>query len=264
MVSYVECALHYVPDTVFLNVTNVERMRNNHPLLGICCKYKQHPIGIRQRIAILLGSISFGIAVSNIIYLYYKMNPEDNVLLLTVRSWNYTRFEITSEMALLWTVGSVVHTMMDLLVWNISVCSCCLPGAFCSCCGCFRKLGQCMVIVICVLFCAMALLATLLRVHYDGQGYADEGTVSQDTSSTTSTPSLDGLLANATIESFSFLLGYFIELSLVYFVYFPICATIVFSGIIPCIGRPRDVKRRSKKKMRKENNNDDDVTPLVI
>lgn len=47
------------------------------------------------------------------------------------------------------------------------------------------------------------------------------------------------------IQSFSFLLKYFVELALAWFVYYPIVGTIIFSGMLGCggrlpvLGRPR-------------------------
>jgi hypothetical protein len=55
----------------------VQWMRNNHPLLGICCKYPDHPIGIRQRLIILVGSIAFGLSATNFIYLFYHLSDDE-------------------------------------------------------------------------------------------------------------------------------------------------------------------------------------------
>lgn len=64
------------------------------------------------------------------------------------------------------------------------------------------------------------------------------------------------------ITSFSFLYAYFVELGLVWFCYYPIMATIFFSGAIwpvfPCIGgRPKKIDRQREEKRRKMNNGEE-------
>jgi hypothetical protein len=44
-------------------------MTNNHPLFGICCHSRIHPIRTKMRILALLGSILFGLVISNLFVL---------------------------------------------------------------------------------------------------------------------------------------------------------------------------------------------------
>jgi hypothetical protein len=44
-------------------------MTNNHPLFGICCHSRIHPIQTKMRIVALLGSILFGLVISNLFVL---------------------------------------------------------------------------------------------------------------------------------------------------------------------------------------------------
>jgi hypothetical protein len=50
---------------------------NNHPIFGICCHHKKHPIGMRMRIVNLFGSIVFGLCVTNVIWLTFLYVKED-------------------------------------------------------------------------------------------------------------------------------------------------------------------------------------------
>jgi hypothetical protein len=50
---------------------------NNHPIFGICCHHKNHPIGKRMRIINLFGSIVFGLCVTNVIWLSFLYIKED-------------------------------------------------------------------------------------------------------------------------------------------------------------------------------------------
>jgi hypothetical protein len=50
---------------------------NNHPIFGICCHHKKHPIGVRMRIVNLFGSIVFGLCVTNVIWLTFLYVKED-------------------------------------------------------------------------------------------------------------------------------------------------------------------------------------------
>ena len=47
---------------------------NNHPLFGICLHDKFHPIKIKIRLVALLGSIFFGITVSNMFFFLELMD----------------------------------------------------------------------------------------------------------------------------------------------------------------------------------------------
>ena len=50
---------------------------NNHLLLGMCCRHPQHPIGTKMRAVNLLGSALFGLAITNVIWLFYIYYDED-------------------------------------------------------------------------------------------------------------------------------------------------------------------------------------------
>ena len=51
-------------------------MANNHPVFGICCHNRLHPIKSFTRIVALVGTITFGLAITNFCYVFYLWNPE--------------------------------------------------------------------------------------------------------------------------------------------------------------------------------------------
>lgn len=238
----------------------VQWMRNNHPLLALCCKYKENPVGIGNRIVILLGSISFGLAATNFIYLFYQIYEDANGIVFTIKTGedmgSPTYFSLTYEMVMVWTLGSCLHSLLDLCVWHLTACACCMPGACLSCLGFLRTLGPLLTIALSATFVVSGVVSVVIRANYDaGEG---DGT------------SLNGLAGlKVEVESLSFLMGYFVELSLVYFLYYPIMATVFFSGaiwsIFPCIGgRPKEIERQLNEKKKMEEMKDVfDDTPVV-
>jgi hypothetical protein len=228
----------------------VQWMRNNHPLFGMCCKYKENPVGIGQRFVILLGSISFGLAATNTVYLFYNIYEDANGVLIRIETGDDTddsaAFVLTYEMVALWTLGSILHSLIDLGVWHLAACACCMPGACCGCCGWLRALGRYVTISLCAIFVALASTAIVMRANFEQSG--NDGTTSN----------LDDLTQlELDLRSFSFLEGYFVELALVWFLYYPIMATIFFSGairpIFPCIGgRPKEIDRQQEEKRKRE------------
>lgn len=230
----------------------VQWMRNNHPLLALCCKYKENPVGIGNRLVILLGSISFGLAATNFVYLFYQIHDEANGVVLTIKTGEDlgepVEFILTYEMVAVWTLASLLHSLLDLGVWHLTACACCMPGACCACFGWIRTIGPLVTITLCAIFVALATTAVIMRANFvEGEGDGE---------------SLNGLTdLEVRVESLSFLVNYFIELGLVYFLYYPIMATVFFSGAIrpclPCIGgRPKEIERQLNEKNKVETDDD--------
>jgi hypothetical protein len=48
-----------------------QHMLNNHPIIGICCHHKLHPIGTKMRLWNLFSSIMFGLTVTNCMWLWF-------------------------------------------------------------------------------------------------------------------------------------------------------------------------------------------------
>mmetsp|Transcript_24501 Transcript_24501/g.30795 ORF Transcript_24501/g.30795 Transcript_24501/m.30795 type:complete len:291 (+) Transcript_24501:134-1006(+) len=228
----------------------VQWMRNNHPVFGMCCKYKENPVGIGQRVMILISSIFFGLAATNLVYLFYHIVEEANGVVFEIQTGDGDgKFVLTYEQVAVWTFGSILHSLTDLGIWHLTACACCMPGACCGCCGWLRTLGRFATIAVCGSIVALGTTALIMRANFeasDGQAEFNE---------------LTGL--ELEIRSFSFLTAYFVELVLVWFCYYPIMATIFFSGavrpILPCIGgRPKEIDRQREEKRKKMKNGEED------
>ena len=110
-------------------------MMNNHPLFGICCHHKLHPLGIKQRVICLVGSIAFGLVATNAVFLYYSLHSElsmdDTVFQIDIMS-NSTylqprSLEVTAGMLSLWTFGGAFRSIFDLTIWyGFSIADCCV------------------------------------------------------------------------------------------------------------------------------------------
>lgn len=239
-------------------------MVNNHPLLGICCHHRLHPLKIGQRVVCLIGSIAFGLSATNFVFLYYALSSErsmeDTVFKLEIASNTtdihpmFQSIEITSGMVSLWTFGGLLHSFFDLTIWHVAACACCLPGGMCAMCGCCKKLGRYIVVGVVVVMAALATFVVLWRASR--QDYLEAiGSAGIDDDENIYIPrfsEIDG------INNFSFLLGYCVELALALFVYYPFVGTILFSGVLGCGrlpilgGRPREVRLELQKKRRRE------------
>ena len=102
----------------------VQYMFNNHPLLGICCHHKLHPLKFGQRLIIFIGSIASGLAITNLVFLWFTFDQEqdmNDVLFQmnilpnsTAINSEFQSIEVTRGTAVLWTLGSMSHSMFDL------------------------------------------------------------------------------------------------------------------------------------------------------
>lgn len=111
-------------------------MVNNHPILGICFHHKYHPVRGLVRAFSLVGSILFGLAVTNIIYLAFVFTATDyGKSYVTVQS-NVTvtgqpcvdsnvvpALSVTNGNIALWTVGAFLNACFDNLIWALAACT---------------------------------------------------------------------------------------------------------------------------------------------
>lgn len=160
-----------------------------------------------------------------------------------------TSFVVTKGMVFLWTVGAILHTVYDLVVWNVMACACCHPGGKWGDEPYARKVKDCgSYFMIPVVLCLAGLAAVAVMRRASGEDVNDEYNNGEDAADSVWVDS--GLWSDIDgAQSFSFLSKYAIELTLTWFVWFPLVGTIVFSGILGCGGRlpilggrPRDVK----------------------
>ena len=222
----------------------VQYFRNNHPVIGIFCHHPQHPIRFGMRLLQLFSSIIFGLAITNVIWLWlYFSNTDSSAPVLTIdipgaaSETNPTGgFDITHGMILLWTVGGTVHAIYDNTIWYISACVCCLSSQNLDA---YRKWGTFVIITVSLTVAAIATLALLLRTSAE----AEADTVDDDV---VQIQFYDQYV-------YEFLISYAIVLVLSLFLYYPVVALVFFSGILSCGlkvpilgGRPYEVWQAEK------------------
>jgi len=238
-------------------------MANNHPIFGVCCHNKVHPIKSCTRIVALAGTITFGLAITNVFYVFYLWNPEYNRVLASIATDNGTEYVLTTGMLLLWTVGGGAHCAFNLAMWHIAACACCKNGGFCESCACCPSLGKYMIRFFVLCTAAFCVLIIVLRVAIndeaeDEPSNADDGNANQG-------------LNIENLSEFSFVFNYFIEMTLAFFVYYPICVTTLLSGILSCGyaipvvgGRPYEIAREERRNSRRQGDRDRTKGSIII
>jgi hypothetical protein len=232
---------------------------NNHPLFGICCHHALNPVKVRMRIVNLVGSIVFGLLVTNIIWLWFIYNEDDATFVtisvdgIDLTNSNSTitstqEIQITEGMLLLWTVGGGLHAIFDNTIWYATACVCCLAGERLHCLGRYKWAGSYCVIIAVVACTAMATFCVVLRASLDS-----ESTVRlSDINSGGITDDNVHLSSVKDLSAFDFLVSYAVELVLALFVYYPLIGTVLFSGILGCGkmpilgGRPYEVLKEER------------------
>lgn len=199
---------------------------NNHHVLCFCFRHPLHPLRGTDRIFILIGSLSFGVFVTNavvVLYILYDINL--NEVLYTLFDFN-----ITKGMVSLWISGGLIHSIFDCLVWYIAACPCVQPGGVVTRCSeglasCCLHLGRNLTSSI-TLICILIATATI----------AIRSSMVEKTA--TEIPSL--------------LLLYTIELVVSLFIYNPLMKLIMFSGVLGCFripilgGRPYEIRQEQQ------------------
>lgn len=239
--------------------------KNTHPVFGLCWHHRLHPVRFPQRIIVLVGSIAFGFALTNCVYLGFLGQEEagdavnyiyDATGRLAEFQKQYTNIDINQTVIFLVTIGSCIHSMFDMLIWYLMACFCFREG------GKFKNNRHCqrfgiyIGVLVVVLAVVAATSVVIVRLTEDENGNADSSAAEKFAEDTI----LDGGdETESESKKFSFLVGYALELVFALFVFYFITSTIFFSGILGCFripvlgGRPYEIRRE------KENANDDDA-----
>ena len=204
-------------------------------------------------------------------------NPQFNQPLVKVVMDGEETTTLTTGMLLLWTLGSCIHTTYNLLQWHIAACSCCRAGGMCESRACCPSLGKHLLRVLVAVIISMAVLIVLTRVAINNSEDAarDDAMARSTTNQTLDTDSSSAAASSKVDDSihffdddslelevhdvseFEFLVGYFVEMILALFVYYPIGGTLLFSGCLGCGripllgGRPQEVLMEERRLARR-------------
>jgi len=235
----------------------IQYITNNHPVFGICCHHKLHPLNFRRRLVVLVGSIASGLAITNLVYLWFLLESESGIdsefvsiglaanLTLGEIEAQFETVSLTNYQAFLWTIGAALHSSFDLSVWYLSACACCLPGGCCVACQGYRYVGSYIVFFVVIVVAAAASVAVVLRASINSN---EEISIQNITTGATYGLWDDEIeFENMDPSSFRFLITWSIEMALALLVMYPLLGTVLFSGMLGCGrlpflgGRPRDV-----------------------
>jgi hypothetical protein len=214
----------------------IQFIGNNHPVFGICCHSKIHPIKSCTRVVALVGTFTFGLAMTNLFYVFFLWNPEFNRILATITTDDGNEsILLTTGMLLLWTLGGCIHGMFNLAMWHIAACACCQKGGCLERYACCPNLGSKMIriSVLCTFF--LCIMIILLRVamnekeeknNQKQQQYQLEEEYQYINSRGIDILFDDQLDLNVqNISEFTFVLSYLVEMVFALFVYYPIGGT---------------------------------------
>ena len=171
-------------------------------------------------------------------------------------------------MLLLWTVGSGIHCMFNLAMWHIAACACCQSGGCCESYACCPSLGKHMIRFFVLCIGAFCTLTVVLRVAADDQTQEyikmEDGNYTEGLNFAFD-DELDLSVDDA--SEFDFVVNYLVQMTLSLFVYYPICGTILFSGILSCDynipvlgGRPYEIACENRRKLKRQEQGGDELT----
>jgi len=218
----------------------IQYIVNNHLLLGICCHHPLHPLNLGTRMLLLLGSFSYGVAVTNAISLLFLITgttDEEEVFTVNLvvklpgQQSNPQAFPVTMGILLLLTVGSGSHALFDHFLWNLNACGCCRS---------VRK-GY-YVLIFLVIAVVVAFSSCILVMSASMGGWPSCG-------------QCDGLDFKEIFnnQDYFFLTAYVLEFAISSLIYCPVLETVIFSGILGCCGRipiiggrPYEMRKESK------------------
>lgn len=243
----------------------VQYMTNNHPITGICWHHRFHPVKRTVRIFSLIGSVLFGLAITNIIYLAFVFSAADydkqymevstNATLTGQADidGNVSALSVTNGNIALWTIGAALHATYDNVIWALAACACCAPSGDREVTerkmARYRSTGVFLVMFSVVVVTALCTFAVALRNALD----SDDVDAEQVENYGLKDENVDIWQVNGA-NDFEFLIAYLVELGLNYLVYYPVIGTILFSGILTCGryqvtgGRPYELKEEAAAK----------------
>jgi hypothetical protein len=196
----------------------------------------------------LIGSVVFGLAMTNIIWLLFIYNTNDEsteVFSLSAGGYavkngtqfvflpedspiiQYTEFSVTRGNSILWTVGAALHALFDSTIWYVASCSCCVTGDRLEFMRKYKRMGNIAIIVGVFLIFLVSTIVVIVRASIE------DSTSPVDLSAIRSGGLMDDAISVTAIADKSnveFLVSYSVELVVSWFVMFPIVESLMFSG----------------------------------
>ena len=185
--------------------------------------------------------MAFGLAATSAVYIWFYIWGKESLDLVVV----------DIPIGLVASAAAILNSVFDLFLWYMHSCPCCLPGALFDldkkCYGkawvwVGRHLAACLV----GLSLIMASGAALVRYWVEEDDYDDNGNGNGN--------------QGGGGHGFTFLISYAIECILSFFLFDPIVAFVLFSGLLGCFrlpilgGRPWEMKSEK---------NDSDATAMA-
>jgi hypothetical protein len=223
---------YHLPGNTFLQDLFMY-VRNNHSVFGICCHHRLHPVTIRHRLVILMGSLSFGLTMTNVVYLLFLwgvMGPNvmhddvavsislglDGDVVDAITTERDMQIDISRGMSILWTIGAACHSLFDLALWHMIACAY-TDRKWC------RTFGWNLAVSIVMASMALTTFVALVRAY-------EYGDVEDEINDTEYIDERRGLQR----ADFRYMYGCLLELGISLFVYTPMIQLILFSGILGC------------------------------
>jgi len=245
----------------------IQFFANNHPLFANCLQHRLHPVTKLMRLFGMIGSVMFGLALTNICWLWFIYDQTQSTPIFTVSVGgvvfnngtqyvylnntvtSLTQNDVTPGMFVLWTIGSIIHAIYDTTIWYAASCACC-SGA-CAWMKEKKNFGKHFVIVLVLVTSAISTAFVIIRASLQSNPSKQV-----DVNAIRSAGLVDDainihVVTNGSKSNWSFVMSYGLELFIAWFVFFPIVETILFSGILSCGGRLRCLGGRPRE-MKKE------------
>lgn len=216
-----------------------------------------------QRVIILLGSFACGIAITNILYLWFLTSGKDDeeevfAMNFSVNNDDSKTYSVSRGLLTLLTVGSASHAVFDRFIWTLSACGICRAGGrFESHAtnrnGCCSDLGKYLVILLVLGVVVVATLVVVIRATVEEGNGGDDLPVFHNM-----TINFSEILQlhKEEFNDWSFVKGYALEFVVSLFLYYPLFESVLFSGVLGCStlpvlgGRPREIAKERKAQSR--------------
>jgi hypothetical protein len=193
-----------------------------------------HPVGTKIRVVCLIGSICFGLAMSNMIfYAFWFLDwdfDKNYADMATERLSIRGNFDsevsaatsaFTNGNLALWSVGSGLHALFDNSLWSMAVCNCrSHRDGIVEQLNAYKRMGEMsvMMYVTGVAIIALATIGVRLSFHHDVDG--DEDSIEA---------------ATETFANYEFMISYLLEVFISFFFFYPFVGFVFFAGFLRCI-----------------------------